>query len=163
GGRPMDLARDVLMGHEFCAEIVEHGPRTTRVLKPGTRVCSRPVLLRDTGPQTIGYSNDHPGGYGELMRLTEALLLPVPDGLSTRRRRRRGRAGATSRPCGANRCARLNPRRGCRGRRCGPPSCSSASACLACSIRSWPRRRAARGSWWLVCAWRPTPSIRCSA
>jgi threonine dehydrogenase-like Zn-dependent dehydrogenase len=46
-------------------------------------VCSRPVLLRDTGPQTIGYSNDHPGGYGELMRLTEALLLPVPDGVPT--------------------------------------------------------------------------------
>src|ERR1043165_9774669 len=24
--RPTDLARDVVMGHEFCAEIVEHGP-----------------------------------------------------------------------------------------------------------------------------------------
>jgi threonine dehydrogenase-like Zn-dependent dehydrogenase len=83
GGRPMDLTRDVVMGHEFCAEIVEHGPRTTRALRPGTRVCSRPVLIRDTGPQTIGYSNDHPGGYGELMRLSEALLLPVPDGLPT--------------------------------------------------------------------------------
>jgi threonine dehydrogenase-like Zn-dependent dehydrogenase len=83
GGRPMDLTRDVVMGHEFCAEIVEHGPRTTRALRPGTRVCSRPMLMRDTGPQTIGYSNDHPGGYGELMRLSEALLLPVPDGLPT--------------------------------------------------------------------------------
>lgn len=31
----MDLARDVVMGHEFCAEIVEHGPGTTRQL----RVC----------------------------------------------------------------------------------------------------------------------------
>ena len=83
GGRPMDPTRDVVMGHEFCAEIVEHGPRTTRALNPGTRVCSRPVLLRDTGPQTIGYSNDHPGGYGEFMRLTESLLLPVPDGVPT--------------------------------------------------------------------------------
>ena len=83
GGRPMDLSRDVVMGHEFCAEIVEHGPRTTRALPAGTRVCSRPMLLRDTGPQTIGYSNDHPGGYGELMRLTEALLLPVPDAVPT--------------------------------------------------------------------------------
>src|SRR5262249_38499076 len=83
GGRPMDLTRDVVMGHEFCAEIVEHGPRTARTLRPGTRVCSRPVLMRDTGPQTIGYSNDHPGGYGELMRLSETLLLPVPDGVPT--------------------------------------------------------------------------------
>src|SRR5262249_59307786 len=83
GGRPMDPNRDVVMGHEFCAEIVEHGPRTARALRPGTRVCSRPVLIRDTGPQTIGYSNDHPGGYGELMRLSQALLLPLPEGVST--------------------------------------------------------------------------------
>ncbi len=83
GGRPMDLDRDVVMGHEFCAEIVEHGPGTARTLPVGTRVCSRPVLLRDTGPQTIGYSNDHPGGYGEFMRLSEALLLAVPNGLPT--------------------------------------------------------------------------------
>ena len=79
----MDLARDVVMGHEFCAEIVDHGPATTRALKAGTRVCSRPTLLRATGPQSIGYSNDNPGGYGEYMRLSEALLLPVPNGLST--------------------------------------------------------------------------------
>jgi threonine dehydrogenase-like Zn-dependent dehydrogenase len=79
----MDLARDVVMGHEFCAEIVEHGPDTTRGLKTGTRVCSRPVLMRPAGPQTIGYSNDHPGGYGEYMRLSEALLLPVPADHST--------------------------------------------------------------------------------
>jgi threonine dehydrogenase-like Zn-dependent dehydrogenase len=34
-------------------------------------------------PQSIGYSNDNPGGYGEYMRLTEALLLEVPNGLTT--------------------------------------------------------------------------------
>jgi len=79
----MDLGRDVIMGHEFCAEIVEHGPDTTRRLKVGTRVCSRPTLMRPTGPQSIGYSNDNPGGYGEYMRLSETLLLEVPNGLST--------------------------------------------------------------------------------
>jgi threonine dehydrogenase-like Zn-dependent dehydrogenase len=79
----MDLGRDVVMGHEFCAEIVEHGPETARRLPVGTRVCSRPTLMRPTGPQSIGYSNDNPGGYGEYMRLSEALLLPVPSGLAT--------------------------------------------------------------------------------
>ena len=79
----MDLRSDVVMGHEFCAEIVDHGPGTERRLKTGTRVCAMPVLLRPEGRQTIGYSNDHPGGYAELMRLTEALLLEVPNGLST--------------------------------------------------------------------------------
>ena len=81
--RVMDLGRDVIMGHEFCAEIVEHGPKTTGALKVGTRVCSLPVLMRAEGPQSIGYSNDNPGGYGEYMRLSEALLLEVPNGLST--------------------------------------------------------------------------------
>ena len=79
----MDLARDVVMGHEFCAEIVEHGPETTRALRAGTRVCSRPSLIRADGPRTVGYSNDTPGGYAEYMRLTESLLLPVPNGLTT--------------------------------------------------------------------------------
>ena len=81
--RVMDLTRDVVMGHEFCAEIVEHGPSTTRALPAGTRVCSRPRLERASGPESIGYSNENPGGYGEYMRLSEALLLAVPNGLST--------------------------------------------------------------------------------
>src|SRR5258705_2041263 len=81
--RVMDLSRDVIMGHEFCAEILEHGPDTTRALKTDSRVCSRPVLMRTTGPQSVGYSSDNPGGYAEYMRLSEALLLEVPNGLST--------------------------------------------------------------------------------
>src|SRR5262249_55878553 len=75
-----DLAGDVVMGHEFCAEIAEFGPDTRRELAAGTRVCSRPVLMRAEGPRGIGYSNDHPGGYGEYMRLSESLLLPAPNG-----------------------------------------------------------------------------------
>src|SRR6266446_4601896 len=79
----MDLSRDIVMGHEFCAEIVDHGPNTMRALKKGARVCSIPVLIRSTGVETVGYSNENPGGYGELMRLSEMLLLEVPPSLST--------------------------------------------------------------------------------
>ncbi len=85
GAFSMDLNRDIVMGHEFCAEIVEHGPATRKHLKAGARVCSMPVLIRADGVQTVGYSNDNPGGYGEYMRLTEGLLLEVPNGLSTER------------------------------------------------------------------------------
>ena len=67
------------MGHEFCAEVVDYGPDTPQRLKPGTRVVSVPVLLRGGGIQSIGYSNDFTGGYGELMILAEPLLVPVPD------------------------------------------------------------------------------------
>jgi len=81
----MDLKRDIVMGHEFCAEVVDYGPQTQKHLKPGTRVCAMPVLIRSTGVEAVGYSNENPGGYGELMRLTELLLLEVPNGLSTER------------------------------------------------------------------------------
>jgi len=81
----MDLNRDIVMGHEFCAEVVEFGGETQRRIKPGAHVCAMPVLLKPSGVETVGYSNDNPGGYGEYMRLTERLLLEVPNGLSTER------------------------------------------------------------------------------
>src|SRR5262245_6677453 len=83
GAFTMDLTRDIVMGHEFCAEVVDHGPSTKKLFKAGSRICSMPVLIRSSGVQTVGYSNDNPGGYGEYMRLTEGLLLEVPNGLST--------------------------------------------------------------------------------
>lgn len=83
GTAVLDLKRDVVMGHEFCVEIVEHGPETRKSLTVGSRVCSLPALIRADGRQSIGYSNDNPGGYAEYMRLTESLLLEVPNGLST--------------------------------------------------------------------------------
>jgi threonine dehydrogenase-like Zn-dependent dehydrogenase len=79
----MDPSRDVVMGHEFCAEIVEHGPGSSKLLKPGTRVVSMPMHLGPDGIDGIGYSNDYPGGYAEAMVLSEALLLEVPNGLAT--------------------------------------------------------------------------------
>ena len=82
GRKPMDLSRDVVFGHEFCCEVLDYGPGTTRKLKPGTRVCSLPALLTPQGPQGIGYSNDNPGAYAEQMLLSEALLLEVPNGLA---------------------------------------------------------------------------------
>jgi threonine dehydrogenase-like Zn-dependent dehydrogenase len=75
-------AADIVFGHEFCAEILEHGPGTDKRLKPGTRVVSMPVALRADGYDAIGYSNTYPGGFAERMVLTEALLLEVPNGLS---------------------------------------------------------------------------------
>jgi threonine dehydrogenase-like Zn-dependent dehydrogenase len=77
----LDPSRDIVMGHEFCGELVEHGPNATKRLKLGTRVCSMPFLVRADGLRFIGYSDDTPGGYGEYIRLTEALLHEVPNGL----------------------------------------------------------------------------------
>src|SRR5215468_7703302 len=85
GAFVMDLNRDIVMGHEFCVEVTDFGPQTQKRFKSGQRACAMPILMRPTGAQTVGYSNENPGGYGEFMRLTEGLLLEVPNGLSTER------------------------------------------------------------------------------
>ena len=77
----MDLTRDVYMGHEFCAEILDYGPDTARLHKIGTRVVHPAILFRGYEPHGIGYSNEVPGGFAERMILSELLLVPVPDGL----------------------------------------------------------------------------------
>ncbi|HEV7732457.1 MAG TPA: zinc-binding dehydrogenase [Candidatus Binatia bacterium] len=79
----LDPSRDVVMGHEFCAEVIDYGPDTGGNAKPGERVVSMPLIFRPSGIQGVGYSNEVPGGYGELMVLSASLALPVPNGLST--------------------------------------------------------------------------------
>jgi threonine dehydrogenase-like Zn-dependent dehydrogenase len=79
----LDVARDVVMGHEFCAEVLDYGPNTSGTVQHGDRVVSMPVLFRAGHVEGIGYSNEVPGGYGELMTLSAGLVLPVPNGLAT--------------------------------------------------------------------------------
>ena len=69
----------VVLGHEFCAEIIEYGPQTSARYKIDQLVCSVPMLKRPT-PQALGYSNEAPGGFAEFMVLSEDLLVPVPTG-----------------------------------------------------------------------------------
>ncbi len=78
-----DHGADVVMGHEFCAEIVEFGPGCDEVLAVGQRVVSVPVMPRGDQRATLGYSNELPGGYAELMVLGEANLVAVPDHVSS--------------------------------------------------------------------------------
>ncbi|WCS18041.1 zinc-binding dehydrogenase [Mycobacterium marinum] len=78
-----DLSRDVFMGHEFCAEVIEAGPDTD-TYPAGTLVTSIPVLLSAKGVEPIFSSNDTIGGYAERMLLSAPLLLPVPNGLDFR-------------------------------------------------------------------------------
>jgi threonine dehydrogenase-like Zn-dependent dehydrogenase len=82
GDRPeLDLERDVYMGHEFAAELLELGPDTQSDIKPGALVTALPVLMGMSGVEPIVYSNTTKAGYGERMLLTAPLLLEVPNGL----------------------------------------------------------------------------------
>ena len=80
GGMNVDLNRDIFMGHEFSAEVLEAGPETD-THPPGTLVTSLPVLLSAKGVEPIVYSNSTIGGYAERMLLSAPLLLPIPNGL----------------------------------------------------------------------------------
>jgi 2-desacetyl-2-hydroxyethyl bacteriochlorophyllide A dehydrogenase len=77
----MDLSRDVVMGHEFCAEVIELG-ENTGMCSVGDTVVSMPVAFGPTGIHPLGFSNVLPGGYGEQMVLSDMLCLKVPNGLS---------------------------------------------------------------------------------
>ncbi len=80
GPTPIDLSRDIIMGHEFCGEVLEIGPDTVGPA-PGTLVVSLPVVLSATGIHQLAYNNDFPGGFGERMLLSAPLLLEVPAGV----------------------------------------------------------------------------------
>lgn len=91
-GSTVDLSRDLVMGHEFSAEVLDVGPDTNAAVKPGDIVVSMPVMLpanfdfsNPEGVEPVGaYSNRYSGGYGELMVLSAMLATPVPNGLDPR-------------------------------------------------------------------------------
>lgn len=77
-----DLDEQIVLGHEFCAEVVEYGPGCRATIPIGTRVVSVPILLRPQ-PIQIGFGGlATPGGYAEYMVLSEDLLIPVPDNVA---------------------------------------------------------------------------------
>jgi len=71
----------VVFGHEFCGAVVDHGPRTSKELKIGTRVVAMPMLRRDGAVHTTGLSPHAPGAYAEQVLVQAAVAMPVPNGL----------------------------------------------------------------------------------
>jgi threonine dehydrogenase-like Zn-dependent dehydrogenase len=80
----IDPKRDIIMGHEFCGEVLEMGPDTVGPAV-GSLVVSVPILLSAAGVHQLAYSNDYPGGFAEYMLLAAPLMLEVPNGLDARR------------------------------------------------------------------------------
>jgi threonine dehydrogenase-like Zn-dependent dehydrogenase len=75
----------LIIGHEFCAEIVDYGPgisATARKRWPtGQLVCSNPFI---SPAELVGYSRSRPGGLAQLMVLDVDRLLALPEGVSAR-------------------------------------------------------------------------------
>jgi len=79
----MRSADTVVLGHEFCGEVVGRGPRTSRAIKTGTRVVAMPLLRRGDAVHPTGLSAHAPGAYAEQVLVQAALAMPVPNGLSS--------------------------------------------------------------------------------
>src|SRR5207302_1976703 len=90
GTAGLDLKQDIVMGHEFSAEVLEFGPDTQGAVGVGDQVVSIPVMLTGSSDpnnmiEPIGaYSNRYSGGYAEYMVLAAPLALKIPDGCDPR-------------------------------------------------------------------------------
>jgi len=80
-GMVIDKNSELILGHEFVAEVVAFGPDTEQRFNVGDRVCSIP--FRKQGDQLLNIGTPAAqGAYAEYLLLTEEFLVPVPDALS---------------------------------------------------------------------------------
>ena len=77
---PFEPATDMVMGHEYCCEVVEVGAGCD-TLRIGDVIVGMPVAFDAAGVHALGFSNRYNGGYAELMVLNELVALKVPAGV----------------------------------------------------------------------------------
>lgn len=83
GPRPVMFQpdHDMVMGHEYCCEVVDVGPNVNN-LKVGDTIVSFPITFDEQGVHGVGFSNKYPGGYSEMLVANEMMSIKVPNGLS---------------------------------------------------------------------------------
>lgn len=74
----LDFSRPFVPGHEYVGEVIDYGPGSRRLIKPGRRVTSIPIMRQSGAHAVVGFSHECPGGWGELMLLDEDMLLEIP-------------------------------------------------------------------------------------
>ncbi len=77
----MRSPQSVVFGHEFCGEVLDHGPGTREAPKAGTPVVALPLLRRGKDVHALGLSTKAPGAYAEQLVVEQSLTLPIPNGL----------------------------------------------------------------------------------
>ncbi len=75
----MDPSRPVVMGHEFCCEVLEK----SGTFEPGQRVVAQPFIAGPDGVELIGYSNRFNGAFAEQMLISADSAFVVPDNVSS--------------------------------------------------------------------------------
>ena len=71
----------VVMGHEFCGEVLERGRGAAKEFKVGTNVVSFPLVRAHGRVHLTGLSPLAPGGYAEQVLAEAAMSFVVPNGL----------------------------------------------------------------------------------
>jgi len=71
----------VVLGHEFCGEVADHGPRSKKKVATGTPVVALPLRRRGEEVHATGLSAAAPGAYAEQVVVEESLMFAVPNGL----------------------------------------------------------------------------------
>ena len=80
GYSALDFGRDVVLGHEFCAEVIELGADVDNA-SVGDLMVSVPAVIDAAGGHGLGFSNLYPGGFAQRMVLSTDIALKVPNGL----------------------------------------------------------------------------------
>lgn len=75
----MDPAKPVVMGHEYCCEVLEASNGFAR----GQRIVAQPFIAGPEGVELIGYSNRFNGAFAERMLLQADAAFAVPDHVPT--------------------------------------------------------------------------------
>lgn len=79
----MDPDKPVVMGHEFCCEVLDYGPDCKRTVGTGERVVGLPFVAGAAGVELLGYSNNMNGAFADFMLLQEDIMFGVPDHVSS--------------------------------------------------------------------------------
>ncbi len=77
----MRAGQRVVLGHEFCGEVAEYGPKCRKKVATGTPVVALPLIRRGAEIHAIGLSAAAPGAYAEQVVAEESLMFALPNGL----------------------------------------------------------------------------------
>ncbi len=73
--------QQVVLGHEFCGEVADYGPKSRRKVAAGTPVVALPLIRCGAQIHAVGLSAAAPGGYAEQVLAEESLMFALPNGL----------------------------------------------------------------------------------
>ena len=76
-----DTGVGMVLGHEFCVEVLDYGPGTAATVPVGSLACRNPFVAGGSGFEIVGIHPNRPGAMAERLTLPADELLGVPPGV----------------------------------------------------------------------------------